>query len=74
MTQTNRVSNAFITNRWREHPVISRVINYNLFRFTVPLSTYHALKEEMDDLKHQEKERHAEMSRLIARMGKLEKK
>ena len=74
MTQVHRVSNAFTTHRWREHPAISDVINYHLFRFTVSLSTYRALKEEVDSLKRQDKERQAEMSRLVARMGKLEKK
>ena len=69
----HHVSNVFITHGWREHPAISGVINYHLFRFTVPFPTYLTLKEEVDGLKYQEKERQVEMSRLVARMGKFEK-
>ena len=48
--------------------------NYHLFRFTVPFPTYLTLKEEVDGLKYQERERQVEMSRLVARMGKFEKR
>ena len=47
MIQSHRITQDFISHRWREHPSIDGVINYHLFRFMVPLSTHNKLKEEV---------------------------
>ena len=74
MVQSHRITQDFISHRWREHPSIAGVINYHLFRFMVPLSTYNKLKEEVVVLKKNEVNRQSELSKLVARVKTLESK
>jgi len=74
MVQSHRITQDFISHRWREHPSIAGVINYHLFRFMVPLSTYNKLKEEVAVLKKNEVNRQSELSKLVARVKTLEGK
>ena len=71
MLQARRITQDFISHRWKEHPSISGVINYHLFRFMVPLSTHNKLKEEVDVLKRADISRKSEISKLMTRMKTL---
>ena len=51
MVQSHRITQDFISHRWREHSSITGVINYHLFRFMMLLSTHNRLKEEVAVLK-----------------------
>ena len=50
MAQSYRISSEFMSHRWREHPVVTGVINYHLFCFMVPLTLHNKLKAEIVSL------------------------
>ena len=64
MAQSRRISSTFISHRWREHPVMSEVINYHLFNVMVPLVAHKKLKYEVATLARLVKEKQSELSRL----------
>ena len=74
MVQAHRITQEFISHRWREHPSIAGVVNYHLFCFTVPLSVRNKLKEEVSLLKKNELDRQSELSKLVPRVKALERK
>ena len=49
-------------------------INYHLFSFTVPLSAHKLMQDEIASLKAKDKERQAEVSRLVTQVTKLQAK
>ena len=74
IAQSHRVSRVFVAHRWREHPAVSGVINYHLFRFMVPLNSHNKLRVEFEALKKLDKDRQAEISKLATRLKALEGK
>ena len=74
MVQVHRITQEFISYRWRDHLSIAGVINYHLFRLMVPLGTHNKFKEEVVALKRAEISRQSEISKLMTRMKTLESK
>ena len=74
ITQSHRVSRVFVAHRWREHPVVSGVINYHLFRFMVPLNSHNKLRVEFEAMKKLDKDRQAEIFKIATRLKALEDK
>ena len=72
ISQSHRVPRVFVAHRWREHPAVSGVINYHLFRFVVPLNAHNRLKLEFEAMKKLDKDRQAEISKLVTRLKFLE--
>ena len=74
MAQAHRILAYFVANSWREHPVISGVINYRLFRLMVHLSLFNKVKNEVGFLRKQDNERRGEISKLYVPFKHLENK
>ena len=72
MVQVHRITQDFISHRWREHPFIVGAINYHIFRFMVPLSTHNKRREEVASLKCAELSRQSEISKLVTSTKTLE--
>ena len=74
IAQSHRVSRVFVGHRWREHPAVSGVINYHLFRCMVPLNSHNKLRVEFEAMKKLDTYRQAEISKLATRLKSLEGK
>ena len=58
----------------RSHSLIVGIINYNVFRFMVPLSSHMVLKEEPVNVRKVKKDIQAELFKITTHMFKLESK
>lgn len=56
MSQSHRITQEFISHRWREYPSVAELIDYHLFRFTVPFSMFKKLNDEVIIIKRAEKD------------------
>ena len=74
ISQPHQVSNVFVSHRWRDHPAVSGVINYHLFRFVVSLNAHNKLKLEFEVIKKLDKDCQAKISKLETRLKFLEGK
>ena len=74
MVQSHRISTDFVVNSWKECPSLAGIINYHLFRFIVLLSLFYKVKDEVDVLRKQDKERHDELLKLAIRLKDLDNK
>ena len=74
IAQSHRVYRVFVAHRWRDHPSVSGVINYHLFRCMVPLNSHNKLRVEFEAMKMLDKDRQAETSKLATRLKYLKGK
>ena len=65
MVHAHKITQDFISHRWRKHSFIECIIKYHLFRFMALLSTHDKVKEEVSVLKKNEFNRQSELFKLF---------
>ena len=66
------MSQEFMSYQWCLHYSVAGIINYNVFKFMVSLSSHTTLKNKLATVRKLEKDRQVELAKLVTRVLKLE--
>jgi len=72
LVQSHQVSADVVAHSWREHPSITGMINYHLFRFMVPLSAFEIEKASIMNLTKLVRDQQGGITKLTNRIKALE--